>query len=55
VTLPSSSIGSHPVTNGVTSLVIGSASAFDPGAQDAVLYRDSTGGFPLGIATRTSP
>jgi hypothetical protein len=55
VTLPGSSIGSHPVMNGVTSLVIGSASAFNPGAQDAVLYRDSTGGFPLGIATRTSP
>jgi hypothetical protein len=55
VTLPSSSIGSHPVMNGVTSLVIGSASAFDPGTQDAVLYRDSTGVFPLGIATRTAP
>jgi hypothetical protein len=50
-----SSIGSHPVMSGVTSLVIGSASAFNPGAQDAVLYRDSTGAFTLGIATRTTP
>jgi hypothetical protein len=51
----SSIVLSHPVMNDVTSLVIGSASAFDPGPLDTVLFLDSTGVFPLGIATRTTP
>jgi hypothetical protein len=55
VTLSGGSIGSHGVMTGVTSLVIGGASAFSPGTDDEVLFLDSTGVFPLGIETSAGP
>jgi hypothetical protein len=55
VTLSGSSIGSHGLMAGVTSLVIGGASAFSPGTDDEVLFLDSTGVFPLAIETTAAP